>query len=174
MIRFSTEVEPLFDKLVEVTKDNRSKAKKFIDNLTPTGGTAIDDALRKALDVRPSRGDRPYVVIFLTDGRPTIGTLDETQIQKNVAKKNKDNTRIFCFGLGTDVNTHLLDYIAQDTKAFSQYVLPDEDLEIKLSKLFHEDQEPVLANPKVTFPDGGACDEGVSVRRCRICSRGSS
>jgi len=154
IIRFSTEVEPLFDKLVDASKENRSRAEKFIQDLKPSGGTAIDDALRKALAARPDRADRPYVVIFLTDGRPTIGNIDENQIANNVAKANQANTRIFCFGLGTDVNTHFLDNIAQETKAFTQYVLPDEDLEIKLSNFFTKIKEPVLANPKLVFPEG--------------------
>jgi Ca-activated chloride channel family protein len=153
ILRFSTEVEALFDKLVDATKDNRSKAQNFIKELKPIGGTAIDDALKKALAIRPDKGDRPYVVIFLTDGRPTIGTTDENLIVRNVADNNKATTRIFCFGIGTDVNTHLLDRITENTKAFSQYVLPEEDLEVKLSSFFTKIKEPVLANPKITFPD---------------------
>jgi len=154
ILRFSTEVEPLFDKLVEASRDNRRKAHDFIQGLKPTGGTAIDDALKKALALRPAGGDRPYVVIFLTDGRPTIGTTDETAIVRNVAEANKANTRIFCFGIGTDVNTHLLDQITETTRAVSQYVLPDEDLEVKVSSFFTKIKEPVLANPKLTFPEG--------------------
>src|ERR1017187_9492938 len=130
IIRFSTEVEPLFEKLVKATAQNRAKANDFIKDLKPIGGTAIDDALRKALALRPGGEDRPFVVIFLTDGRPTIGTTDEDQIVANVKKQNDARTRVFCFGIGTDVNTHLLDRITEDTRAVSQYVLPEEDLEV--------------------------------------------
>ena len=151
IIRFSTEVEPLFDKLVKATKQSRAKADDFIKDLRPMGGTAIDDALRKALALRPGGEDRPFVVIFLTDGRPTIGTTDEEQIIANVKKENDGRTRIFCFGIGTDVNTHLLDRITEDTRAVSQYVLPEEDLEVKVSSFFSKIKEPVLANPTLRF-----------------------
>jgi Ca-activated chloride channel family protein len=151
IIRFSTEVEPLFDKLVKATEQNRAKANDFIKDLKPIGGTAIDDALRKALALRPGGEDRPFVVIFLTDGRPTIGTTDEDQIVANVKKENDARTRVFCFGIGTDVNTHLLDRITEDTRAVSQYVLPDEDLEVKVSNFFSKIKEPVLANPTLKF-----------------------
>lgn len=154
IIRFSTEVEPLFDKLVKATEPNRAKANDFIRDLKPIGGTAIDDALRKALALRPGQDDRPFVVIFLTDGRPTIGTTDEDQIVANVKKENEGRTRVFCFGIGTDVNTHLLDRITEDTRAISQYVLPDEDLEVKVSSFFSKIKEPVLANPTLTFTGG--------------------
>jgi Ca-activated chloride channel family protein len=153
IIRFATEVEPLFGKLADVSAPQRSRAQSFIKELKPTGGTAINDALQKALALRPNDGDRPFVIIFLTDGMPTIGVTGEDAIVENVTKANRANTRIFCFGIGTDVNTHLLDKITEETKAFSQYVLPEEDLEVKVSNFFSKIKEPVLANPKISFPD---------------------
>jgi Ca-activated chloride channel family protein len=167
IIRFSTEVEPLFDQLVPASEPNRAKANDFIRDLKPMGATAIDDALNKALAIGRSREHsldnnglvpisirRPFVVIFLTDGRPTIGTTDEDQIVANVKKESEGHTRVFCFGIGTDVNTHLLDRIAEDTRAVSQYVLPDEDLEVKVSSFFSKIKEPVLTNPTLKFTGG--------------------
>lgn len=157
IIRFSTEVEPLFDKLVDASKANREKADDFIKDLKPIGGTAIDEALQKALSLKSeirspkSEAGRPFVVIFLTDGKPTIGTTDEGQIVANVKKQNEGRTRVFCFGIGTDVNTHLLDKITEETRAISQYVLPEEDLEVKVSNFFSKIKEPVLANPTLKF-----------------------
>lgn len=160
VIRFSTEVEPLFDKLLDASKATRAKAEEFIKDLKPIGGTAIDDALKKALDLTsgkdaveriPTSGQRPFVIIFLTDGRPTIGATDENEIVAHVKKRGECHTRIFCFGIGTDVNTHLLDRITEDTRAFSQYVLPEEDLEVKVSSFFSKIKEPVLANPTLKF-----------------------
>ena len=154
ILRFSTEVEPLFDKLTEATKDSRSRAEKFIKDVKPIGGTAIDDALRKAIALRPDKSERPYVVIFLTDGRPTVGNTEENQIVDAAVKSAQGNTRIFCFGIGTDVNTHLLDKITEGTRAASQYVLPEEDIEVKVSSFFTKIKEPVLANLKLGFPSG--------------------
>src|SRR5256714_15667400 len=167
-MRFSTEVEPLFDKLVEANKQNRAKAEDYIKDLKATGGTAIDDALKKALNLRSSRrketptsdtkhetrsteADHPFVIIFLTDGRPTIGTTDEDEIVARVKNRSEGHTRIFCFGIGTDVNTHLLDRITEETRAVSQYVLPEEDLEVKVSSFFAKIKEPVLTNPALKF-----------------------
>jgi Ca-activated chloride channel homolog len=153
IMRFSTEVEPLFEKLAEADRQNREKAGEFVKGLRAIGGTAIDDAMKKALALQPAKGAgaRPFVVIFLTDGRPTIGTTDEDQIVANVKKENDGRTRVFCFGIGTDVNTHLLDKITEETRAFSQYVLPEEDLEVKLSSFYSKIKEPVLANPRLKF-----------------------
>jgi len=150
ILRFSTEVEPLFDKLVDATPKNRTHAEDFIKDLKAIGGTAIDDALQKALALHPD-SDRPFVVIFLTDGCPTIGTTDEDTIVAHVKKSGEGHTRIFCFGIGTDVNAHLLDKITEETHAASQYVLPEEDLEVKVSNFYSKIKEPVLANPTLQF-----------------------
>ena len=153
ILRFATEVEPVFNQLTDATKDNRRRAQKFIEDLKPLGGTAIDDALRKALALRPSTGERPFVVIFLTDGLPTVGNTVEDQIVGGVKQASKGNVRVFCFGIGNDVNTHLLDKITEETRAYSTYVLPDEDIEVKLSSFFTKVKDPVLASPKLSFPD---------------------
>ncbi len=164
VIRFSTESEGLFQGLSGVTRDNRSRATEFIKNLKPIGGTAIDDALQKALSLARQREHslennglvpisvrRPFVVVFLTDGRPTVGRTDETQIVERVSGADASGARVFCFGIGTDVNTHLLDKITEKTRAFSQYVLPDEDIEVKVSTFFSKIKDPVLANPQIVF-----------------------
>ncbi len=169
LIRFSTEVEPLFGKLVEASRQNVARSEDFIKGLQAQGGTDIDDALRKALELRNQRkpeaepgdagqsaqprggAERPFVVIFLTDGQPTVGTTEEGEILADVQRANAGRTRIFCFGIGTDVNTHLLDRITEETRASSQYVLPEEDLEVKLSNFYSKIKEPVLANPSLKF-----------------------
>ncbi|HVV70582.1 MAG TPA: VIT domain-containing protein, partial [Verrucomicrobiae bacterium] len=161
LLRFSTEVEPLFGTLKEASSASRVRAEDFVKDLKAMGGTAIDEALKKALGLQPARAGgnsrspdqdgRPFVVIFLTDGCPTVGITDEDQIVGEVKREGAGHIRIFCFGLGTDVNTHLLDKITEETRAFSQYVLPEEDIEVKVSSFFSKIKDPVLTNPKLTF-----------------------
>lgn len=160
IVRFSTEAEPFFNELKPATKENLDKAQKFVESMKPIGGTAISDAMQKAMALRPKdapkegdakANDRPYQVIFLTDGQPTIGDTNEDRIIDRMKKADSGNTRVFSFGIGTDVNAHLLDRIAQDTRAVSQYVLPDENLEVKLSNFYTKIKEPVLTNINVAF-----------------------
>ena len=154
ILRFATETEPCFEKLSDTTKATREQAQKWIEALKPIGGTAIHDALKNALKLRPGSVERPFVVIFLTDGQPTVGETNEDKIVASVSDSSGAPTRIFCFGIGMDVNTHLLDKIVERTKAASQFVLPEEDLEIKVSNFFTKIKEPLLTNVKVTWPEG--------------------
>ena len=152
IVRFSTEAEPLFRELVSADADHRKRANDFIDNFKPIGGTAIADALQSALKVRQEKSDRPFVVIFLTDGLPTVGTRNAEEIVANIKKVS--GVRIFSFGIGSDVNTQLLDQIAEGTRAFSQYVLANEDLELKVSNFYTRIKEPALTNLKLDLAGG--------------------
>jgi Ca-activated chloride channel family protein len=152
IVRFSTEAEPLFDKLVDATAENRKHAADFIHDLKPNGGTAIADALQRALKLRAEKSGRPFVVIFLTDGLPTVGATKDDDILA-IARKAGAGARIFSFGIGSDVNTHLLDQIAETSRAFSQYVLAEEDIEVKVSNFFARIKEPALTNLRLEFSD---------------------
>lgn len=154
IVRFSTEAEPLFDKLTDATRTNRDKALEAVRGFRPIGGTAIADALERAQKLKSDDASRPFVVVFLTDGKPTIGETDEDRIVARVARDQGATTRIFSFGIGTDINTHLLDKITERTKAASQFVLPEEDLEVKVSNFFTKIKEPLLTNLKLDFPAG--------------------
>lgn len=151
LIRFATEAESQFNALVPADKANIAKAEAAVAAYKPIGGTAIGEALGKALSLRKADEKRPYLVIFLTDGLPTIGETREGPLVDEVKKLNTTSTRIFSFGIGNDVNTHLLDRIASETKAISQYVSDKEDLEVKLSNFYGKIKEPVFCNLKIAF-----------------------
>jgi len=154
VIPFSTEAEPIFGKLVDATEANRSKASTAITKLKPIGGTAIGDALEKALATTKKSNDskdRPRLVVFLTDGLPTVGETRQDPLVQIVRSRNTDGLRIFSLGVGHDVNTHLLDRIATETRAFSQYISPTEDLELKLSRFYSKIKDPVLTGLDIAF-----------------------
>lgn len=157
MVRFSTEAEPLFESLVEASAANRTRAEQFVDGFRPIGGTAIEDALTRALEpaAAQAKTGRPYVVMFLTDGMPTIGSTNDDEIVGRVRKAMGERlVRVFSFGIGVDVNAHLLDRLAETTRAASQYVLPDEDIELKISSFFTKINTPVLADLKLRLSGG--------------------
>lgn len=156
IIRFSTEAEQFFGGLEPADKSHVAHADDFVDGLAPMGGTAIGDALAAALKLRGldrSAAGRPYLVIFLTDGLPTVGESREDALV-NLATGGGSATRIFTFGIGNDVNTHLLDRIASETRAASQYVLPKEDIEVKVSGFYSKIRDPVLSNLSLSFALG--------------------
>ena len=139
----------LSHKLIGV-KDGSEKALAFIDNIEARGGTNINDALLTALAERPDP-NRPRIIVFLTDGCPTAGVRNETQILQNVAQANQSRSRIFVFGVGSDVNRRLLDKMAVDNGGTANYVEKNKDINEAVSSLFRKMNEPVLVNVELDF-----------------------
>ncbi len=160
IVRFSTEAEGLFGRLTGAGAEDRRRATAFIKDLQAAGGTAIADALGAAMKLRPAATSgggeqRPFVVVFLTDGQPTVGpTRDDAILSVVRSGSGGGNGRVFSFGIGNDVNTHLLDQLAETTRAFSQYVLPEEDIEVKVSHFFGRIREPALTGLKLEVGEG--------------------
>jgi Ca-activated chloride channel family protein len=151
IVPFSTEASSLFGKVEPFNAANKQKAIDFIEDIHPIGGTNIEEALDLALSAQQSDSKRPFFVIFMTDGKPTIGETEEDPLLKKVAAMNKENVRIFTFGIGTNLNTHLLDKITESTNAYRTYVLPDEDIELKVSDFYSKASSPVLTDIKIEF-----------------------
>jgi Ca-activated chloride channel family protein len=154
LINFATTVNKYRDGLTEASADQVGQAKKWVEALEATGGTAIDDALRAALEYRSKDEGRAFTVVFFTDGQPTIGETDVDKILKNALARNTANTRIFTFGVGDDVNAAFLDRLAEDTRAVSTYVRPAEDIEAKTSGLYAKISHPVLTDLRLTATAG--------------------
>jgi Ca-activated chloride channel family protein len=150
LINFATTVNKYRDNLLDVTSEQMTQANKWVDNLEATGGTAINDALTAALELRTKEEGRNFTIIFFTDGEPTIGETNVEKILKNTFAKNSANTRIFTFGVGDDVNASLLDKLAEGTRAVSTYVRPAEDISAKTASLCDKISHPALSNLKLT------------------------
>jgi Ca-activated chloride channel family protein len=159
MMNFATTVNKYRDGLVDSTKEQVEHARKWVDRLEATGGTAIDAALAAALDMRTSDSGRTFTIVFFTDGQPTVGETNVDKITKNVLAKNTANTRIFTFGVGDDVHATFLDNLAEQTRAVSTYVRPAEDIEAKVSSLYSKISNPVLANLKLSAGNDVRFDE---------------
>jgi len=156
----------------------REAGVRWIHDLEAGGGTDIGSALRRAFDAPSSEGRLP-IVLFLTDGLPSVGEEDPERIAA-AAERDRGAARVFAFGMGHDVNTYLLDRLSAAGRGSTEYVQPGEDVEASLSQLAAKIQHPVLtdlrmAGAPVTFdevyprtlPDLFAGDELVVLGRYR-------
>jgi len=145
IIRFSTEAEALSDGFLRADETNRLRATDFIDRFQAIGGTNLEDALKLAL--ASPVGEQPQSIILITDGKPTIGERREQPLLNLSSHKSK---RLFTFGIGFEINTHLLDKLAEASGGSRSYATPEEDLELKLSDFYTRIQSPVLSDLKLT------------------------
>lgn len=150
LISFATTVETYRDTLVPANDEHLPRAEGWVNGLYAGGGTAIHDALASAMAMRSEDDQRMFTVVFFTDGQPTIGEKDPEKILEDIVAKNTDNTRIFSFGVGDDLNAVFLDQIAEKTRAVNRFVRPGESLKGKVASFFDKINHPVLANLKLS------------------------
>ena len=152
IIDYSDGISSFAKEPVAKTTQNLADAKKYLQRLKAAGGTNIRDALVEALRQKPAENALP-LVLFLTDGLPTVGETSEVAIRNAAKSANASNRRIFSFGVGFDVNAPLLNAIANESRATSSFVLPKENVEAKVSQVFRRLSGPVLASPAVVALD---------------------
>ncbi len=146
IIDYSDSVDSYEKKPVAKSLESSQQAKAYLGALRANGGTNIHDAMLEAVRPGVSDGALP-MIIFLTDGMPTVGVTNEVAIREAIKKANTHERRIFSFGVGYDVNTPLLSSISSASRGAPTFVLPGENIETKVSQVFRRLEGPRLASP---------------------------
>lgn len=165
IVTFSSDVRQFRGGLVNATKENLDAARDWANRIKAVGGTNINEALLTATRMSDN-AERPRQIVFMTDGQPTVGETNIDSILENTREDNRilskvkhgSSARIFVFGVGYDVNTQLLDALAEENRGASDYVLPNEDIETKVGALYNKIAYPVLANPRLDWQDAKVYD----------------
>ncbi len=144
LLAFSNRVRSSGDGWSSASATELELARDWVDDLRADGGTNMGDALAEALRLE-SPDDRLPIIVFLTDGLPTVGERDPERIAAT-AEARRGRARIFAFGVGYDVNTYLLDRLGRAGRGSTGYVQPDEDVERALATLAGKITHPVLTD----------------------------
>ncbi|HID23390.1 MAG TPA: VWA domain-containing protein, partial [Planctomycetaceae bacterium] len=150
IVAYDAEVESFRPELQRADLETVNAARGFADGLYAGGSTNIDAALRTALGMLTD-SSRPNYVLFLTDGRPTTGERNEMRIARNAKQANRVAARLFCFGVGFDVNSRLLDRLSRDNRGETIYVRPNEDIEAPIARLASRISSPVMTDLALKF-----------------------
>ncbi len=157
IVDYGTTVESFAESAVPIAEISKATALSYIDDIEATGGTNIHGALVEAAQML--HGDEfAEMIIFLTDGKPTIGEADLETILADVSVANAARARLFVFGVGEEVNTHLLDRLAGDNGGGSTYVKPNENIEVAVSSFYTKVSSPVLTDLELVISGGRARD----------------
>jgi Ca-activated chloride channel family protein len=147
LFAFSSSVQEFRGGLTPATRANLAPAQQFVANLSAGGGTNIEGALDVALGQQAAT-ERIALVVFMTDGLPSVGQTQPDQIAA-AAGGRIGQARIFTVGLGTDVNTYLLDRLAKEGRGSATYVAADANMEVAVGGLLGRIRHPALANLRI-------------------------
>jgi Ca-activated chloride channel family protein len=147
LIDFATDVNSFRDGFVAATPENIRAARRYLDGLRAEGSTNISGALEEALDVRAD-GERLPLVVFLTDGEPTVGERDPEAIAA-LAARRRGEARLFTVGVSADVNSSLIERLAIEGRGTAHFVRAGEDVERPVSLLAARLTNPVLTDVRI-------------------------
>ena len=136
------------DDFVRATRENVLEASRYLQSLDASGSTNISGALDAALEGRVPSG-RLGLVLFVTDGEPTVGERNPEAIAARV-NRDRGERRIFSFGVGADLNAALVERLALEGRGTAQFVRPEESVERAVSIVAARLTNPVVTNLRVS------------------------
>jgi Ca-activated chloride channel family protein len=147
LITFNSVVRSFRRDFARADRRTIREARDYLAGVRAEGSTNIMDALTEAL-APEAEDDRLSMIVFLTDGKPTVSETDPARIAE-AAEKIRDGERVFAFGVGYDVNTYLLDRMAEGGRGTVSYVRPGEDVEEAVSSLTRKIAHPALSDLRI-------------------------
>ena len=170
MIDFSSDVRTFRDDFVDATPANLDAARDYLD---ASPGQRRNEHRRRARSravrsraIREGDDDeytgsrarqiasRLSLVLFVTDGEPTVGERDPAAIAAHAARL-RGSQRVFTFGLGADVNAQLIEQLALEGHGTAQFVRPDEDVERAVGLVASRLTSPVASDLRVSVQCSG-------------------
>lgn len=96
---------------VPASRENRDKARRFIDRLAKGGMTNLFDGLYPFVKNTNAKDGRPLNIFLLTDGISTVNIYKDDDFIRMVTDINPGHVSIFPFCAGDESNQELLDFI---------------------------------------------------------------
>jgi Ca-activated chloride channel family protein len=147
LIDFSSDVRTFRDGFSTATRENLRAAERYLDQLDAEGSTNISGALDEALSTAIQPGRLP-IILFLTDGQPTVGERDPSVIASHVAKE-RGSRRLFTFGVGADLNVSLIEQLAIEGRGTASFVRPEESVERAVGIVASRLTSPLVTDVRV-------------------------
>lgn len=145
IVTFNKAPRTLFNQLVDAGDDERSRAVSFLSSQEARGGTSLQPALSTAYKYRAD--DRVLNTVILSDG---MTQQDERRILMEMIRSRPSNVRVFCIGVGNEVNRSLLTQIAEDAGGLAAFLSRGDDFDRQAKAFRRKLMHPVATNLQVT------------------------
>jgi hypothetical protein len=143
VIAFRDDVSRSFGEVLPVDMRTKAQARTFIERLRAQGGTDVFASLVPLLEM-PVDPARPVLAIFVSDGVPTEGLTDSTEILAQFSDANAGAISVFAVGAGREINEYLLDFISYKNRGDAAIVREVTGVADLLRQVAEELRRPVL------------------------------
>uniref|UniRef100_A0A8C4INA3 Inter-alpha-trypsin inhibitor heavy chain 2 n=1 Tax=Dicentrarchus labrax TaxID=13489 RepID=A0A8C4INA3_DICLA len=165
IIDFNHNVRCWNEELVPGSSIQIADAKKYIQNIKPNGGTNINEALMRAIQMLLRASNQGLIdprsvsmIILVSDGDPTVGEIKLSTIQKNVKRVMREEFSLFSLGIGFDVDYDFLERIAMENRGMAQRIYANHDAAEQLRMFYSQVSSPLLRRITIQFPEDSVSD----------------
>jgi len=148
IMTFNVKPDLGFGQLEPAIAANKQRAVQYLAKQQAHGGTALQPALATAY--KYSANDRPLNVVILSDG---LTEQQERAILLQQIQARPGNTRVFCIGVGNDVNRPLLEQVAEDSGGLAAFLSPSDNFDRQARAFRQKLVRPFATNLKLKFED---------------------
>ncbi|XP_061570167.1 inter-alpha-trypsin inhibitor heavy chain H2 [Cololabis saira] len=160
IIDFNHNVRCWSEELVPGSSIQIADAKKYVQSIKPNGGTNINEALMRAVQMLVKASNHGLIdprsvsmIILVSDGDPTVGEIKLSTIQKNIKRAMREEFSLFSLGIGFDVDYDFLERIAMENRGLAQRIYANHDAAQQLRTFYSQVSSPLLRRIAVQFPD---------------------
>ncbi len=148
-LAFNLSPTPLFKELRGATSENIEQATLFLSQQRARGGTVLQPALTAAYAYRDD--DRPLNVVLLSDGMTQAG--EQAELMRLIQSRPQ-GVRVFCVGVGNEVNRPLLTQMATQAGGLAAFVSTEDSFSRQAQLMRQKLVRPAIQDLNVQF-DGG-------------------
>uniref|UniRef100_A0A8D3DWG7 Inter-alpha-trypsin inhibitor heavy chain 2 n=1 Tax=Scophthalmus maximus TaxID=52904 RepID=A0A8D3DWG7_SCOMX len=165
IVDFNHNVRCWSEELVHGSSIQVADAKAYIKNIKPNGGTNINEALMRAVQILVRASNQRVIdprsvsmIILVSDGDPTVGEIKLSAIQKNVKRVMRQEFSLFSLGIGFDVDYDFLERIAMENRGMAQRIYANHDAAEQLRMFYSQVSSPLLRTISIQFPEDSVSD----------------
>ncbi len=146
VITFNKRPYTLFNELVDARQENINKAVSFLNSQEARGGTSLQSAMTTAYKYRTD--DRPMNTVILSDGMTEQA---ERGILMDMIQSRPSNIRVFCIGVGNEINRSLLTQMAEEAGGLAAFISRQDNFERQAKAFRRKLMHPVATDLQINF-----------------------
>ncbi len=146
VMTFNVSPDTLFGELRSGVPQMKDLAKSYMSSRRARGGTVLSPAMNTAY--RYGDPDRSLNVVILSDG---MTEQKERQTLMQLIQSRPGNTRVFCIGIGNEVNRPLLEQMAEDSGGLAAFISRGDDFKLQAKSFRRKLMRPAASNLQIDF-----------------------
>ncbi|ELR55871.1 Inter-alpha-trypsin inhibitor heavy chain H1, partial [Bos mutus] len=165
LVLFGSAVQSWKGSLVQASPANLEAARNFVQQFSLAGATNLNGGLLRGIEILnkaqqslPELSNHASILIMLTDGEPTEGVMDRTQILKNVRDGIKGRFPLYNLGFGHDVDLNFLEVMSLENNGRVQRIYEDHDATQQLQGFYEQVANPLLRDVELLYPREAVSD----------------